>query len=130
MPAALSRRRDFAPGGTDWDLACRAVSLGDRALGRGVEGFTECDAAAGQRVKSLRWRARTPHHQHLALAENRRADRKLGTGWKGRRQNGIRDEVFAWDLLILAQRSDPLHRDRRQSMRHDVIDVSRAVAVD
>jgi hypothetical protein len=113
MPAALSRRHDFTPGGKACDLDCQRGFLGDLAMERGVKGFTEFDATAGQRVKSLRWRARTPHHQHLALAENRRTDRKLGTGWKERRQNGIRDEVFTWDLLILAQWSDPLHRDRR-----------------
>jgi hypothetical protein len=62
---------------------------------RGVQGFTEFDATSGQRIKALRGRARAPYHEHFALAENCRTDRKLGTGWREGRQNGIRDGVFA-----------------------------------
>jgi len=65
---------------------------------RGVEGFTEFDAAAGQRIKALRGRTCTAHDEHLAPAENRRTDRKLGTGWRERSQNRIRDEVCSRDL--------------------------------
>src|SRR5262249_20160480 len=55
--------------------------LPDFADDRLLQGLAEFDAAARQRIKSMRWRPRPAHNQHPAVAEYRRAHRQIRPRW-------------------------------------------------
>ena len=71
--------------------------------------FAELDPAAGQRIEPLGRRARPAHQEHLAVAEDRGADRDLGMG-------GLDDRRHDFD--------------RPGSIRHDGVDVGFRAAID
>ena len=78
---------------------------------RRVQRFAEFDPAAGQRIKSLGRRARAPHQQNLAVAKDRGADGKLGTGGlngggQGRSRKGACDSWRSGSCPIVARRSN------------------------
>src|SRR5258708_24360472 len=60
MTAAGGARQHLAPAGKAYDLDLQPGFLVDLALQRGMQGFTEFDAAAGQRIEALRRRSRAP----------------------------------------------------------------------
>jgi len=78
MSVAAGSRQHFAPSGKANNLDPQCGFLGDLAMQGGVQRFAELDTAAGQRIETLGWRPRAPHQQDLAVAKDRRADRKLG----------------------------------------------------
>src|SRR5882757_3765080 len=78
MSVAAGSRQHFAPSGEANNLDPQRGFLVDFAMQGGVQRFAEFDPAAGQRIETLRRRPRAPHQQDLAVAKDRRADRKLG----------------------------------------------------
>src|ERR1700722_12795492 len=54
MSGSFARRHDFAPGGEASNVDLQRGFFSDLAMQGGVKGFAEFDAAAGQRIKTLR----------------------------------------------------------------------------
>ncbi len=77
-PPAVGSTSRHPASPTDLDL--EPGLLVDLAMQRRVQGSAEFDPAARQRIEALARRARAPHQQHLAVAEDHGADGELGTG--------------------------------------------------
>src|SRR5258708_959031 len=93
MAAGGGARAHLAPACQAYDLHLPPRFLVDLALQRGMQGFTEFDRAAGQRIEALGRRSRAPHQENLVVAKDGRADRELRMlGWKTWRRNGLRHQ--------------------------------------
>src|ERR1700712_5161790 len=96
VPAALGGRQHLAPSGELQNFDSKPGFLVDLAMQRRVQRFAEFDPAAGERVKALARRAGTANQQNLAVAKDRAADGKLGTG---RLKRGNQRVIQSWETL-------------------------------
>src|SRR6516164_642181 len=83
VPGAACSRQHLAPAGKSYNLDAKRGLLVDLAVQGRVQGFSELDAATRQRIEAPGRRARAPHQEDLAVAEDRGADRELGTCGRG-----------------------------------------------